>query len=391
MREVRSSDFIRLGNKHKVILCYWYNADNEKLIQVKPIGYLNEIEEQSLSQAHFAIFQHKDVFNVHLYAFKAFQTDENGNKIKIPKERNKVPVMRSKTSIATNKETNQSIVITKQVPVMIDKFTYIPCVSGRLKQTKNVEDALLWINRFRSWPDSVQDDFLERHSVKFERETALKIIRANYYRLERESYVEKRTVGEKIVHEMKTDVVLSSLDIDEIATMKRALNDLKGLYIRKTVNRDFVTSETTLRELREKNIKLDIIPTAVVNPKMGESKYISKVKRNRTDKIHKLPIGQHWNVSHTHKASKPLSERAFMHTYLEHRQGNKLAELRDKIYRSVIPVWDRDLALRFIDQKLNKSNFETEPQTDTGFQGYWYTDKDGNRCHTWDYEESIGE
>lgn len=24
-------------------------------------------------------------------------------------------------------------------------------------------------------------------------------------------------------------------------------------------------------------------------------------------------------------------------------------------------------------------------------EGYWYTDKNGNRCHTWDYEESIGE
>ena len=28
---------------------------------------------------------------------------------------------------------------------------------------------------------------------------------------------------------------------------------------------------------------------------------------------------------------------------------------------------------------------------DDSFKGYWYTDKDGNSAHSWDYEESIGE
>lgn len=27
----------------------------------------------------------------------------------------------------------------------------------------------------------------------------------------------------------------------------------------------------------------------------------------------------------------------------------------------------------------------------SGFEGYWYTDRNGNRCHTWDFEQSIGE
>ena len=34
---------------------------------------------------------------------------------------------------------------------------------------------------------------------------------------------------------------------------------------------------------------------------------------------------------------------------------------------------------------------EQSKDVDEGFKGYFYTDKDGNRNHTWDYEESIGE
>lgn len=35
---------------------------------------------------------------------------------------------------------------------------------------------------------------------------------------------------------------------------------------------------------------------------------------------------------------------------------------------------------------LGQVEDNTEP-----FKGYWYTDKDGNSAHSWDFEESIGE
>lgn len=54
-----------------------------------------------------------------------------------------------------------------------------------------------------------------------------------------------------------------------------------------------------------------------------------------------------------------------------------------------------NLETRILDLYNRISHLETEHaqsiSDDDGFNGYYYIDNDGNKCHTWDFEESIGE
>lgn len=53
------------------------------------------------------------------------------------------------------------------------------------------------------------------------------------------------------------------------------------------------------------------------------------------------------------------------------------------------------IELEMLDIENRIAHLETEHaqsiSDDGGFKGYYYTDKDGNSAHTWDFEESIGE
>lgn len=42
------------------------------------------------------------------------------------------------------------------------------------------------------------------------------------------------------------------------------------------------------------------------------------------------------------------------------------------------------------DERVCESCYDAD-MGDDSFKGYWYTDKNGNSAHSWDYEESIGE
>lgn len=82
--------------------------------------------------------------------------------------------------------------------------------------------------------------------------------------------------------------------------------------------------------------------------------------------------------------------RVWYQYYGSERTGSMTLTVIDNDLMSTIREFEsRNWDMR-ITHYLNEDN-DVVAVEDEGFKGYYGIDADGNRFHTWDYEESIGE
>ncbi len=350
-RNMKSGKFSRLGNEYKLQLSHWYTSNNESIIIAVPIGYICDIEKQSLSQALFSIREINGDYNVYFYGFKDYSKylNPDGSKIEIQKENRKKDklfetvesyfISQSQFYDEKNKvliKVGDRVKRFKRVPIVYNPFDYIPASSSKLKKLRNLDAVCSWINRFRYMADREQDEFIQRHNVVFgERSQNLKVVNVQHYGLFRDVNGVQMPLRQ-------------GADFQLLHDLKSGLSKLNGLYIRETTSRTYITDEKELRHLREQGVKMTINPT-IAHGSQTEKHYQNKNKRNTRPNIRDTPyIGSTLIMKHT------VSKKDFVAKVWELSQKGKesLRDYYNSINENSILVWDKSLALKYIDSKL---------------------------------------